>query len=80
MIRLCPNTKDFSMMDKQFNVIKKYCTDCATRGFYQTAFGGLRDIAVIPCVHSLVHKILTKLKYKKGLALLHSVHCCFSFS
>ena len=39
MIRLCPYTIKFSMMDKQVNVIKKYYTDCVLRGLLDCLWG-----------------------------------------
>ena len=57
MIRLCPDTIYFSMIDKQLNVIKKYYTDCVLRGLLDCLWG-LCAIAMIPYLHSLVYKIL----------------------
>ena len=45
----------FSMMDKQLNAIKKYCTECALMGILDCRLG-LCDIAMIPYVHSLFLK------------------------
>ena len=56
-------------MDKQLNVIKTYCTDCVLRGLLDCLWG-LCDIAMIPHVHSLVYKILTKVRYKKCFAIV----------
>ena len=53
MIRLCPDTIQFSMMDKQLNAIKTYCTECVLRGLLDCLLG-LCDIAMIPYVHSLL--------------------------
>ena len=60
-----------SMMDKQLNVIKKYYTDCVLRGLC------LCDIAMIPYLHSLVYKILTKERYKKNFAIVCIVASLF---
>ena len=63
------------MMDKQLNVIKKYYTDCVLRGLF--AFGGLCDIVRIPYLHSLVYKLLTKVRYNKCFAIVYIVASLF---
>ena len=42
MIRLCPDTIQFSVMDKQLNVIKTYCTDYILRGLLVCFEGFIR--------------------------------------
>ena len=66
------------MMDKQLNVIKKYCTDCVLRGLLD-CLGGLCDTAIIPHGHSLVYKILTKVRCKKCFAIVCIVASLFLF-
>ena len=64
------------MMDKQLNVIKKYYTDCVLRGLLDCLWG-LCDIAMITYLHSLVYKILTKVRYKKCFAIVCIVASLF---
>ena len=64
------------MMDKQLNVIKTYCTYCVLIGLLDCLLG-LCDIAMIPYVHALVYKILTKVRYKKCFAIVCIVASLF---